>query len=301
MCSKKEKSTTQSKQTNTLTPWSQQQWTQQTAGVLGAIDDYNKSSPHQVYTGKMVADLSDTEQRARQYAFDNMGAGDGLLGEAADVTRGALAYDGSDVSKWYNPYEQDVIDATSALYDEDLQGKISDNQARATLNGSYGGSRHGVMDAELNRGAALDKAKMIADLKREGYVNAQQQGRANQQAQFQGAGLLGTMSGEKQRQVQNEIALLSQLGADEREIAQAKLLAERAEFDREAEDAYRRFQIELQTRIGLLGSTPMLTNSEGYGSSTSKVSDPMGGMANILGGAGGLLSGLGAMKFGPSS
>lgn len=283
MGKKKEKSSSSSTSTNTLSPWSQNQFNTQTAGILDTVANYNKNTPYQPYTGELVAGLSPTEERARTYAFDNMGAGAGLLADSERVTKDALAYDGSDVSNWMNPYTDNVITATSDLYDEDLAGKISDNQARATMNGSYGGSRHGVMDAELNRTSALDKAKMVADLKHTGFLNAQQQGRANQAAQFQGAGILGTLSGEKQRQIENDVALMERLGLTERQIADARLLAEKAQYDEKAADEWRRMQLELTTRMGLLSATPQLVNTSATGEGVRTTHDPWGAASGLLG------------------
>jgi predicted nucleic acid-binding protein len=60
--------------------------------------------------------------------------------------------------------------------------------------------------------------------------------------------------------------MLAQFGASEREIEQARLLAQRAEFDRQAAEEYRNLMLQLQTRGGILNSTPMLVNSTGKSS-----------------------------------
>ena len=220
----------------------------------------------------MVAGLGQGEQAARNIASANVGSTGGILDTAIGGVNNAMGYDGTDVSRWYNPYEQDVVNATGAYYDQNLQQNISQNNARATQSGAFGGSRHGVADAELMRTSGMDKSKMMADLRYKGYGDARNAGFQNQQAQYQGAGLLAGLAGEKQANWQRDADYMSKLGATDREIEQAKLLASRAEFDRQAKDEYDKLMMDLQTRQGLLAGTPMLTNtsSTGSASGTSK-------------------------------
>lgn len=214
-----------SKSSQELNPWAKQQWETQTRGMQDAVDAYT-SKPFNPYTGNMVAGMTGTETNARDMIANN-------------------TYDPSNVSKYYNPYERDVVDAAGAYMDQQLQGNLSQNNARATQAGAFGGSRHGVADAELMRTNAMDKSAMMANLRYQGYNNAQNVGfqdAANRRA---------------------DASMLAQMGATEREIEQARLLAARAEFDRQAADEYQKLMLQLQTRGGILNSTPMLVNSTG--------------------------------------
>jgi hypothetical protein len=112
--------------------------------------------------------------------------------------------------------------------------------------------------------------------------------RADQQ--FKGAGMLSDLAGQRQDSWMKEANFMNQLGMDERSIENAKLLAERAKYDDQAADEWKRFQLELQTRIGLLGATPLLTNTQGTGTNTTSQSGI--NFAQI----GGLLSGVGALS-----
>jgi hypothetical protein len=88
------------------------------------------------------------------------------------------------------------------------------------------------------------------------------------QRKFQEAGLLGNLSQQKAAQMAQQAQLLEQFGATEREIEQARLLADRAEFDREAADRLNKFMLELQVRQGILGSTPMMQTQTSSGTGT---------------------------------
>ncbi len=263
----KSKSSQQSSSQTTVNPWSQQQYDTQTKGMMDAVGKY-ASQPFNPYTGQMVAGLGQGEQAAKDIASANVGSTGGILDTAISGVNNAMGYDGTDVSRWYNPFQQEVVDATGAYFDENLQQNLSQNNARATQSGAFGGSRHGVADAELMRTSGMDRAKLLADLKYQGYGQAQQAGFQNQQAQYQGAGLLSGLAGEKQANWQRDADYMSKLGATDREIEQAKLLADRAEFDRAAKDQYDKLMLELQTRQGILGATPFTTNTNATGSAT---------------------------------
>ena len=263
----KSKSSQQSSSQTTVNPWSQQQYDAQTKGMMDAVGKYT-SQPFNPYTGQMVAGLGQGEQAAKDIASANVGSTGGILDTAISGVNNAMGYDGTDVSRWYNPFQQEVVDATGAYFDENLQQNLSQNNARATQSGAFGGSRHGVADAELMRTSGMDRAKLLADLKYQGYGQAQQAGFQNQQAQYQGAGLLSGLAGEKQANWQRDADYMSKLGATDREIEQAKLLADRAEFDRAAKDQYDKLMLELQTRQGILGATPFTTNTNATGSAT---------------------------------
>jgi hypothetical protein len=256
----------------TVNPWSQQQFTDQSKGMMDAVSNYN-SKPFNPYTGQMVAGLGQGQQTAKDIAGANVGQSGGILDTAIGGVNNAMSYDGTDVSRYYNPYEQDVVQATGAYMDQGLQQSLSQNNARATQAGAFGGSRHGVADAEMMRNSGMDKAKMMADLRYQGYGDARNAGFQNQQAQYQGAGLLAGLGNEKQASWQRDADYMAKLGATDRDIEQMKLLAQRAEFDRGAAEELRRLQLELQTRQGILGATPITTNTNstgsGSGSSTS--------------------------------
>lgn len=304
MCNKKQKQETKSTSTSSLTDWSKNLFEGGMSNIMGTIDNFNSEKPYQPYTGSMVADLSGNEQRARDYASTNLGSNAGMFGDAENAIKTGMGmewepeqvsyreYQSGDEAKFMNPYKSSVVDATGAYIDEERDRQITANQARATQSGAFGGSRHGVADGELMRTASMDKAGMLADLNYRGFNDAMDRteresgalygastfnaGRNDDAAkfgvdkQFKGAGMLSDLAGQKQDSWMKEANFMNQLGMDERAIEDAKLLAQRAQYDDKAADDWRRFQLELQTRIGLLGATPLLTNNTATGSATNK-------------------------------
>ncbi len=276
---RKTKNESTSTSTQALTEQSRADLEMGKADILGTINNFNTTNPIKSYEGQMVADLTPDQLMAREQARN--------LGPATEVQYRTFA--DFDPETYYNKFEDEVVAATGAYFDEDLAGKISANQARATQSGSYGGSRHGVADAELNRTSLMDKTKMMADLRYKGYDDA-----ANRFERESGA--LYTKDRDNavrhDDSVRSNIALLETLGASARDVEQAKLLAERAQYDEKAAEEWKRFGLELQTKIGLFGSTPMLTTQNSSRSSTTKVSDPLGQISQIAGGVGGAFTGV---------
>jgi hypothetical protein len=94
------------------------------------------------------------------------------------------------MDKYNNPYETGVIDQN--LADIERSRLLAQNQmgASATAANAFGGSRHGIAQAESNTGFAERAAAMSGQLRQQGYSQAQQMARqaqmANQQAQMAG-------------------------------------------------------------------------------------------------------------------
>jgi hypothetical protein len=312
--------------TSTLNPWSLSGFESDSAGIMDTINSFNAKSPFKPYTGEMVSGLSDSEKRARDLANANVGSGAGAFSDAEGLIKtGAEAqwdpedvsyrtYNEGDEAKFMNPYKSQVVDATGAFMDEARDKEIMANQARATLGGAFGGSRHGVADGELMRTAAMDKAGVFADLSYKGFNDSMDRyeresgavygadtfnaGRNDEATKFnidnkyRGAGALTDLAKTKQDAWMKDADFLNQLGMSEREIEDTRLLAERAQYDEQAAEEWKRLELELQTRIGLMGSRPMLVNQSGK--STTTTSDPIGQMTSLAGGIGGAFGGLGA-------
>jgi hypothetical protein len=261
MSKKKSKSSGTSSQTGTSTttldPWSKAQFENQTKGILDATTNYTQSST------PTVTGLTPDEIRARQIANGSVGNWQGILSDATTGATAGMNYDASDPSKYYNPYEQDVVDSYGAYFDEQLAKQLNEQNDAVAQRGAFGNVSRDLGEAELRRGALADRARAMADLKYSGYKDAVQTGFQDAANKYQGAGILGQLAGTKQQLSQNDVAMLSQLGATEREIADAQ---QKGELDK--------LLLELQVRQGILGSTPFgsTTNSSGNATQTGKTS-----------------------------
>ena len=98
------------------------------------------------------------------------------------------------LDRYQNPYQTSVIDTTMAEMrrQQELQQDKYDTQAG--LAGAFGGSRHGVGEAEMERGHDQNRATMLSQLNQQGYQAAQAAQEQHRQRQGQagiGIGNLG--------------------------------------------------------------------------------------------------------------
>lgn len=91
---------------------------------------------------------------------------------ARDVTAGQFG--GMDISPYLNPYTSQVVDQTAA--DMERARLIEQNQADDAMQaaGAFGGSRHGIANAETNRNFYDRLGATTGALRNQGYQNAQQ-------------------------------------------------------------------------------------------------------------------------------
>jgi hypothetical protein len=103
----------------------------------------------------------------------------GWLDQAATATQNAMHYDPrklSDVNlnPYMNPFTQSVIDTSMADMNRGRQMAINDNGAAASRAGAFGNSRHGLVEAETNRGFADEVGQLTSGLNKENFYQAQQ-------------------------------------------------------------------------------------------------------------------------------
>lgn len=167
------------------------------------------------------------------------------------------------IQDYMNPYQQAVIDTTLSDIERSRQLGAQEGAASAIKAKAFGGSRHGVAEAETNRAALEQAARSTAQLRAQGYEAAtglmgqeltmeQQANLANQQASMQAA--------------QQRAAAAQQLygmGSEQQQLEQAKL------------DAQRNLELERQQIINQAlalnvgGGSGMQTTSSGSSSSKS--------------------------------
>ena len=115
---------------------------------------------------------------AQLAALAGQGAGTADFQAARDLT-GPGAYE-----QFMSPYQQEVIDATRADFEAELQRQQA--QLGASAGSAFGGGRFGVAQGELAAGGARGIAQTLAGLRQQGFAGAQA---AAAQAQQQRMGL----------------------------------------------------------------------------------------------------------------
>ena len=149
--------------------------------ILSGINNYFPTASQYITEGRGAIDagsiydseLGGARSRGDQgtQAFDARGRADDLFSSAQDIIKGGLgSFDPSEsVSKFMNPYKQQVIDEAMAQIDRQGAQTMAKNNAYAVGAGAFGGARQGVQAAETERGLGELKNKTISDMLSTGY------------------------------------------------------------------------------------------------------------------------------------
>ena len=186
-----------SSQTQKLDPWLKGQ-------ISGNLRDI-KGMQFNPYGGQGVANLTPEMQGilGQMQGVGQQGAG--LMGQGAEAMQNVAGggVPELDMAQFQNPYQQQVVDQTMQDMDRARQMAIGQGEDAAIGAGAFGGSRHGIADAETNRAFADRAGAMAGQLNQQGFntalgaaQNAQGMGLdANRLQMLAGQGLLGAGQG----------------------------------------------------------------------------------------------------------
>ena len=215
------------------------------------------------------------------------------------------AFDPTSYKQFYDPFVEDVIDASYA--DIDRAGAIEGIGARAEAvgAGAYGGSRQGIVESELQRNIMDQKARTGSQLRSAAYTGAQQQAQSafeNQQSRgqtaaqlFQGLGTgIGALGEATQSLGFQDVNTLFNTGALEQNQLQAEYDVQRAGQLEEAYEPFARFSYMRDILSGVPSSgtslaasaTPQASFMGGALSRANSIYGGQGGSQPILGGLG---------------
>ena len=221
-----------------------------------------------------------TGQAALGTGLGTLGTGLGTIQSAFDpisqAQTAALGTSGlfapQDLSAYTNPFQQSVIDTTLQRLDE--EGAIAQNQlaAQAERSGALGGSRFGVESAQLAENLQDARARILAQLNSQNFLQAlstgqsafeNQQRRQQQQSQLLSGigGLTGQLGGQQaaiggqqaaiggqqigagqaaQTSGLKDLAVLQQFGGQQQQLQQSVLDAQKANEMKQLYEPYSR-------------------------------------------------------------
>lgn len=221
------------------------------------VDVYNQAKtvtnkPYVAYGGQTLAGFNPTQTQAQsiatQGALGNVGGQ--ALDQAMQGTANVMGYNplqvgtGSaldNVGNYMNPFLQNVAGDVLSNLDRARTMTLQQNSAAADAAGAYGGSRHGVVDAETNRNFFDTAGQQLNSLFSQGYDTALgmantdlnrflQAQQLNQSAGLQGAQLnlgaanqLASMSDQERQQYFGNAAMLEGVGNTQQAQTQAQL------------------------------------------------------------------------------
>ena len=97
--------------------------------------------------------------------------------QAQNVQAGQLA--GSNLGAYTNPYENQVVQQTLTDLGGAQEQQLNQMGAQASAANAFGGSRHGISEAETRKGYADKAAQAVSGLRQAGYTQAQQMAQAD--------------------------------------------------------------------------------------------------------------------------
>ena len=146
---------------------------------LGALA---ASQPYTPYRGARVAGFNDDDTASFDLVRNAEGVWEPSFDTATDVARSSAAFAPADVStrlwdagalaQYSSPYTNAVVDSSLALYDEGAAKRRNQQQMEIARTGAFGGGRHGVAEAEYDRGTALDRTNLSAGLRDQSFRTA---------------------------------------------------------------------------------------------------------------------------------
>ena len=90
---------------------------------------------------------------------------------------------GPNINQFMNPYTNQVINRSMADLERQRQTQINATGLAATQAGAFGGSRHGVAEAQTNLGFGQQGAQMASGLRQQGFDTALRAAQDNQRMQ----------------------------------------------------------------------------------------------------------------------
>ena len=143
--------------------------------------------PYQQYQGQQVAGLTEDQMAAMQGVREMQGMYQPYSNAATAATMQSMAladpnrFSQQALQQYYNPYQQNVINATMANMGEMNRQQQNELTNKIVASGAMGGDRAGVARAELARQQNLVNQQTLAQLQAQGYGQAVNQ--YNQQQQ----------------------------------------------------------------------------------------------------------------------
>ena len=195
-------------------------------------------SPYQAYTGQLTAGTSPLQQQAFQ----------GAAGLATPTNMGGFtpqSFTGQGTAQQYmNPYLQAALDPQLAEARRQSQITQTQNAAKLTGAGAYGGGRQAIMDAETQRNLATNLANITGQGYASAYDKAMQQFNVEQQAAQQAQNLTNQYG-------LNVLGQQAGLGQVQRGIESEAVAADRSQFEEERLNPYKMVQFQQSLLSGL--------------------------------------------------
>lgn len=216
------------------------------------------SMPYQPFAGTRLAPTSADTQRSYDLLRGGSGTYKPYLDNAAGMFQGAAGgVTPQMMASYLNPF---IGEVTSRASDEVMRNAgiaKRQNTQKAVSTGNYGGSRHGVVESELNRDAIRAIADMTANVNMQGWNTALTAGQNDLNRMLSAGTGMTSLGTAAQRGVLQDAAAASAAGQEQEGKVQAGLDIDYADYMRQYAFPFDM----LQFRQSLLTGQPANTNT----------------------------------------
>jgi len=218
--------------------------------MLSDADALSKT-PYEGYTGALTAGESNLQKQGFQGISDLATKGYG------NTSFSGGTFDNAAAQQYMNPYLQSALNPQLAELRRQAEIGNMGMNAKMTSAGAFGGGRQAIMNAEGNRNLMQEMNKTVG----QGYATAYDKAMAQFNAD-QGRGLDAAKAAEQSKQFGAEYGLRSNAdllaaGATQRGIDAEQVSADKAQFEEERADPYKK----LQFKQSMLDKLPITTTN----------------------------------------
>jgi len=254
-----------------LTQTSIPEWVSEGGQRLFGQAEHLARQPFESFGGTRVSPLNAQQQQAFDLSGTNVGMHTPYIAAANAATTGALTpWNAETAQNYMNPYQQLVTDrATQEINRNFGQQQIAAN-AKASGAGAFGGARHGILNAEIDRNRQLAVADTQLKGGMAGYESARAGFDADAQRQMAGGSQLAQLGQLSSVMGAADVQQLLQSGGLQQQQGQRNLDTAYNDYLEQREYPYRQTNFAL----GALQGIPYETRTQQQGYQTQFIPQP---------------------------
>ncbi len=251
----------------------------------------NRPSP--IYGGDRIAGFTPTQTEAFGRVAGQSGSQpwmDAFNQAYGSIAGGAAPVGQEDISRYMNPYTQDVIDTTTNQVNRAYNIRDTQRRGRLAGTGSYlNYDRTEVLQGLSDEARARTIAEQTAGLSSAGFQNALQQANADRSRMMAAGGQFANLAPMMSQLGYTDIAALEGVGNREQQLQQQTMNLDYEDFMRQF--TYPQEQLDwLQNLMrGVPGPSSTTTTGQQYIPETNTFAQNLGAFGSLAGGIGTLL------------
>lgn len=225
--------------------------------------------PYEAFPGQRIEGFDPLEEQAFNQVASTQNQYSPYYGTALGISQGAAAPI-TDVSAYMNPYTQQVVDATMAEMNQQAAMGLNSLRASTVNSGGLSNNRLGLAESDYLTNQDALMAQTVANLYSQGYTQANELARADQQRALQAAQSMGQISAQGQLYDLTGAGALQSAGQAQRGMGQSNLDVAYQDFLNQRDWEMN----QLKNYASILQGSPIGAVTSGQQTTTSTVPGP---------------------------